>query len=57
MLTVLRHARPARADDGLDDQSACRGMRRVVEFVCLLPLAIPAIVLVVGIAPIYPGWA
>lgn len=28
-------------------------MRRVVEFVCLLPLAIPAIVLVVGIAPIY----
>lgn len=28
-------------------------MRRVVEFVCLLPLAIPAVVLVVGIAPIY----
>ena len=28
-------------------------MRRVVEFLCLLPLAIPAIVLVVGIAPIY----
>jgi putative spermidine/putrescine transport system permease protein len=27
-------------------------MRRVVEFLCLLPLAIPAIVLVVGIAPI-----
>jgi putative spermidine/putrescine transport system permease protein len=28
-------------------------MRRVVEFICLLPLAIPAIVLVVGMAPIY----
>lgn len=26
---------------------------RVVEFVCLLPLALPAIVLVVGLAPIY----
>jgi putative spermidine/putrescine transport system permease protein len=29
------------------------GARRVIEFICLLPLAIPAIVLVVGIAPIY----
>jgi putative spermidine/putrescine transport system permease protein len=28
-------------------------MRRVVEFLCLLPIAIPAIVIVVGIAPIY----
>ena len=28
-------------------------MQRAVEFLCLLPLAIPAIVLVVGIAPIY----
>jgi putative spermidine/putrescine transport system permease protein len=28
-------------------------MRRAVEFICLLPLTIPAIVLVVGIAPIY----
>jgi putative spermidine/putrescine transport system permease protein len=28
-------------------------MRRVIEFLCLLPLAIPAIVLVVGIVPIY----
>lgn len=28
-------------------------MRRVVEFLCLLPLAIPAIVLVVGVGPIY----
>ena len=28
-------------------------MRRVVEFLCLLPLAIPAIVIVVGIGPIY----
>jgi putative spermidine/putrescine transport system permease protein len=28
-------------------------MRRVVEFLCLLPLAIPAIVLVVGVAPMY----
>ena len=37
--------------------SACPRMRRVVEFLCLLPLAIPAIVLVVGIAPIYRGWA
>ncbi len=29
------------------------GMRRTVEFICLLPLTIPAIVLVVGLAPIY----
>ena len=28
-------------------------LRRVVEFICLLPLTIPAIVLVVGLAPIY----
>ena len=28
-------------------------MVRVIEFLCLLPLAIPAVVLVVGIAPIY----
>lgn len=28
-------------------------LSRVIEFVCLLPLAIPAIVLVVGLAPIY----
>jgi len=28
-------------------------MRRVVEFLCLLPLAIPAIVLVVGVGPVY----
>jgi putative spermidine/putrescine transport system permease protein len=28
-------------------------MKRPVEFLCLLPIAIPAIVLVVGIAPIY----
>jgi putative spermidine/putrescine transport system permease protein len=28
-------------------------MRRLIELICLLPLAIPAIVLVVGIAPIY----
>jgi len=27
--------------------------RRIIEFLCLLPLAIPAIVIVVGIAPIY----
>ncbi len=30
---------------------------RLVEFVCLLPLTIPAIVLVVGLAPIYRGIA
>jgi len=29
------------------------GMRRTVEFICLLPLTIPAIVLVVGLAPVY----
>jgi putative spermidine/putrescine transport system permease protein len=29
------------------------GLLRVVEFVCLLPLTIPAIVLVVGLAPVY----
>jgi putative spermidine/putrescine transport system permease protein len=28
-------------------------IRRLVEFLCLLPLTIPAIVLVVGLAPIY----
>lgn len=28
-------------------------MHRVVEFICLLPLTIPAIVLVVGLAPVY----
>jgi putative spermidine/putrescine transport system permease protein len=28
-------------------------MRRVMEFLCLLPLTIPAIVLVVGLAPVY----
>ena len=28
-------------------------LRRAVEFVCLLPLTIPAIVLVVGLAPVY----
>lgn len=28
-------------------------VRRVVEFLCLLPLTIPAIVLVVGLAPVY----
>jgi len=28
-------------------------LHRVVEFVCLLPLTIPAIVLVVGLAPVY----
>jgi putative spermidine/putrescine transport system permease protein len=28
-------------------------VRRIIEFICLLPLTIPAIVLVVGIAPIY----
>jgi putative spermidine/putrescine transport system permease protein len=29
------------------------GLRRLVEFLCLLPLTIPAIVLVVGLAPVY----
>jgi putative spermidine/putrescine transport system permease protein len=29
------------------------GMSRLVEFICLLPLIIPAIVLVVGLAPVY----
>ena len=29
------------------------GVRRTVEFICLLPLTIPAIVLVVGLAPVY----
>jgi putative spermidine/putrescine transport system permease protein len=28
-------------------------LRRAVEFICLLPLTIPAIVLVVGLAPVY----
>ena len=30
-------------------------LRRTMEFLCLLPLTIPAIVLVVGLAPIYRG--
>ena len=29
------------------------GLRRLVELICLLPLTIPAIVLVVGLAPVY----
>jgi putative spermidine/putrescine transport system permease protein len=29
------------------------GLRRFIEFICLLPLTIPAIVLVVGLAPVY----
>ncbi|CCI52096.1 ABC transporter permease [Nostocoides jenkinsii] len=29
------------------------GMSRLVEFICLLPLTVPAIVLVVGLAPVY----
>jgi putative spermidine/putrescine transport system permease protein len=28
-------------------------LRRIIEFLCLLPLTIPAIVLVVGLAPVY----
>ena len=28
-------------------------LQRVIEFLCLLPLTIPAIVLVVGLAPVY----
>ena len=28
-------------------------LRRIVELICLIPLAIPAIVIVVGIAPLY----
>jgi putative spermidine/putrescine transport system permease protein len=28
-------------------------LRRIMEFICLLPLTIPAIVLVVGLAPVY----
>lgn len=28
-------------------------MRRVMEFVCLLPIALPAVALVVGLAPVY----
>ncbi|WP_328821572.1 ABC transporter permease [Microcella pacifica] len=28
-------------------------LRRVLEFICLLPISIPAIVLVVGLAPVY----
>jgi putative spermidine/putrescine transport system permease protein len=34
-------------------QLRVRWLSRVIEFLCLLPLTIPAIVLVVGIAPIY----
>src|SRR5882762_2689855 len=29
------------------------GLSRIVEFICLLPLTIPAIVLVVGLFPVY----
>lgn len=29
------------------------GVSRIVEFICLLPLTVPAIVLVVGLAPVY----
>jgi putative spermidine/putrescine transport system permease protein len=30
-----------------------QGLNRVIEFLCLLPLTIPAIVLVVGLSPVY----
>jgi putative spermidine/putrescine transport system permease protein len=33
-----------------------RRLSRVLEFICLLPLTIPAIVLVVGLAPLYNQW-
>ena len=36
-----------------DDVANAKHLYRVVEFLCLLPLTIPAIVLVVGLAPIY----
>ena len=39
-------------DDDLGAPAAAR-LRRPVEFICLLPLTIPAIVLVVGLAPVY----
>ena len=29
------------------------GLSRTVEFICLLPLTVPAIVLVVGLTPVY----
>ena len=31
------------------------GLMRLIEFICLLSLTIPAIVLVVGLAPVYRG--
>ena len=49
----MLHARAARADDDLGPAAACRRCAALVEFVCLLPLTIPAIVLVVGLAPVY----
>jgi putative spermidine/putrescine transport system permease protein len=33
-----------------------RRLSRILEFICLLPLTIPAIVLVVGLAPLYNHW-
>ena len=46
------HARAARAHDDLG-AAAAAAAAPAVEFVCLLPLTVPAIVLVVGLAPVY----
>ena len=52
LLTVARHAGAAGPDNGLG-AAAGAPARRLVEFLCLLPLTIPALVLVVGMRNVY----
>ena len=47
------HAAAARPDDDVGAAAAAAACAGLVEFICLLPLTIPAIVLVVGLAPVY----
>ena len=48
LLTVVRHGRAAGPDDDLGAAAGAPRATRLVEFLCLLPLTIPALVIVVG---------
>ncbi len=50
---IGRDAGAAAAHDGLGATSSSRAWFEVIEVLCLAPLTIPAIVLVVGLAPLY----
>ena len=55
LLTAVLHARAAGADHDLGAAAAAAGCAALVEFLCLLPLTIPAIVIVVGSRTSTPG--